>query len=58
MEIDKDAETSVPVHELIRARWSPRALDPEGEIGEPALRAMLEAARWAPSNGNTQPARS
>jgi nitroreductase len=26
-------------------------------IGEPALRAILEAARWAPSYGNTQPAR-
>lgn len=57
MGTDKDAETSVPVHELIRARWSPRALDPDGEVGETSLRAMLEAARWAPSNGNTQPAR-
>jgi nitroreductase len=26
-------------------------------VEENALRAMLEAARWAPSNGNTQPAR-
>jgi nitroreductase len=53
----KDAETSVPVHELIRARWSPRALDPNGQVSAAALRAVLEAARWAPSNGNTQPAR-
>jgi nitroreductase len=57
MEINKDADTSVPVHELIRTRWSPRALDPNGQVSETALRAMLEAARWAPSNGNTQPAR-
>jgi nitroreductase len=57
METNKDAETSVPIHELIRSRWSPRALDPNGQISETALRAMLEAARWAPSNGNTQPAR-
>lgn len=57
MEINKDAETSVPVHELIRSRWSPRALDPNGQVSEAALRAMVEAARWAPSNGNTQPAR-
>ncbi|MCT2582441.1 nitroreductase family protein [Actinophytocola sp. S1-96] len=57
MEPDKSARTSVPVHELIRTRWSPRALDPDGQVGEPALRAMLEAARWAPSHGNTQPAR-
>jgi nitroreductase len=54
---DKAAETSVPVHPIIAARWSPRALDPDGQVGDAALRAMLEAARWAPSYGNTQPAR-
>jgi nitroreductase len=53
----KDADTSVPIHPIIAARWSPRAMDPEGEVGDEALRAMLEAARWAPSYGNTQPAR-
>ncbi|HET9143400.1 MAG TPA: nitroreductase family protein [Actinophytocola sp.] len=55
--MDKPADTSVSLHPLIAARWSPRALDPAGEVGEAALRALLEAARWAPSNGNTQPAR-
>jgi nitroreductase len=54
---DRDAETSVPVHPLIAARWSPRALDPDGKVTDEQLRAVLEAARWAPSNGNTQPAR-
>ena len=54
---DKLADTSVPVHPLIARRWSPRAMDPNGEVGDAALRAMLEAARWAPSSGNTQPAR-
>lgn len=54
---DKTADTSVPVHPLIAQRWSPRALHPEGLVEDNALRAMLEAARWAPSNGNTQPAR-
>ncbi|WP_054053737.1 nitroreductase family protein [Alloactinosynnema sp. L-07] len=44
-------------HPLIKARWSPRALDPAGVVPEDALRRMLEAARWAPSYGNTQPAR-
>jgi nitroreductase len=53
----RDADTSVPVHPIIAARWSPRALDPAGEVPDDALRAVLEAARWAPSNGNTQPAR-
>jgi nitroreductase len=53
----KDADTSVPIHPIIAARWSPRAMDPDGEVGDDVLRAMLEAARWAPSYGNTQPAR-
>lgn len=57
MTSSRDAETSVPVHPLIAARWSPRALDPEGKVTDEQLRAVLEAARWAPSNGNTQPAR-
>ncbi len=54
---DKDADTSVPIHPLLAARWSPRALDPDGVVADDQLRAVLEAARWAPSNGNTQPAR-
>ncbi|QFU85636.1 nitroreductase family protein [Amycolatopsis sp. YIM 10] len=53
----KDAETSVPVHDLIRRRWSPRALDETAEVSRAQLTALLEAARWAPSYGNTQPAR-
>jgi len=57
MTLSKDAQTSVAVHPLIAARWSPRALDPNGQVSDVALRAMLEAARWAPSYGNTQPAR-
>lgn len=45
------------MHELMTARWSPRALDPEAVVGTESLHALLEAARWAPSYGNTQPAR-
>lgn len=45
-----------PVHPLIAARWSPRALDPVAEVDESALEALFESARWAPSFGNTQPA--
>jgi nitroreductase len=55
--MEKFAESSVELHPIIAARWSPRALDPTGVVPVLALRAMLEAARWAPSNGNTQPAR-
>lgn len=45
------------MHPLIEQRWSPRWLDSSFTIGDDALRAILEAARWAPSYGNTQPAR-
>lgn len=54
---DKRAETSVTVHELIARRWSPRALDEHCTVTARQLRALLEAARWAASFGNTQPAR-
>ena len=50
----KRADPQHPVHELIRARWSPRAF-----AGTPVppdvLRSILEAARWAPSSFNEQP---
>ncbi|TDQ04841.1 nitroreductase [Labedaea rhizosphaerae] len=42
---------------MIAQRWSPRALVPTATVPDEALRSMLEAARWAPSWGNTQPAR-
>ncbi len=54
---DKSADSSVEVAPVIAARWSPRALDPTAEVTDAQLRALLEAARWAPSYGNTQPAR-
>lgn len=55
--VSKDAVTSVPLHPLLASRWSPRALDPVSEPTEAQLTALFEAARWAPSWGNTQPAR-
>jgi nitroreductase len=55
--ISKPAGSSVPLHPLISGRWSPRALDPQTEVSWEQLRALAEAARWAPSYGNTQPAR-
>lgn len=53
----KRAETGVPLHPLLATRWSPRALDPDAAPTDAQVRALLEAARWAPSFGNTQPAR-
>ncbi|WP_344863555.1 nitroreductase family protein [Amycolatopsis ultiminotia] len=53
----KPAETSVPVAPAIAERWSPRAFDETATVSGEQLTALLEAARWAPSFGNTQPAR-
>lgn len=45
------------MNELISQRWSPRAFDAEATVSDDELRILLEAARWAPSHGNSQPAR-
>ncbi|MEV0677234.1 nitroreductase family protein [Actinosynnema sp. NPDC050436] len=42
---------------IIADRWSPRAFDAEATLRPADLTLLLEAARWAPSHGNTQPAR-
>jgi nitroreductase len=52
--MDKPAESSAPLHELIRERWSPRAFADRG-IEPQKVRSLLEAARWAPSSFNGQP---
>ena len=51
----KTASTTVPVHPLLAERWSPRGFDRAHELGDDDLTALLEAARWAPSAGNSQP---
>ena len=45
-----------PVDPLFLERWSPRAFD-GAPIPEEDLLTMFEAARWAPSAFNSQPAR-
>jgi nitroreductase len=52
--LDKLAKSSFPIHELIAARWSPRAFAPRAVEPE-VLGSLLEAARWAPSCFNEQP---
>ena len=49
------AETSVPVHEIIATRRSPRSFNETATISNEDLTAILEAARWAPSAFNGQP---
>ncbi|GAB2741041.1 nitroreductase family protein [Salinifilum aidingensis] len=53
----KPAETAVPLHPLLAGRWSPRSFDRSAELSDEQFKALFEAARWAPSWGNTQPAR-
>lgn len=40
---------------LLAFRWSPRSFDPTAELRPGEAAALLEAARWAPSAGNSQP---
>jgi nitroreductase len=42
------------VHPLLAERFSPRRFEP-GRIADHELGLLLEAARWAPSAGNSQP---
>lgn len=55
-EIDAGAArpTDRPVLDVVRKRWSPRAMSGE-EIPEDELMSLFEAARWAPSSYNSQP---
>jgi nitroreductase len=43
------------VHPLLAARASPVAFDTSYEISDADVASLLEAARWAPSAGNSQP---
>ncbi len=54
---DRLALTAVPIHPPIAQRWSPRAFDPEAEVTEDQLTALLEAGRWAATWGRRQPVR-
>jgi nitroreductase len=52
--LKKPAETSTPIHDIIRNRWSPRAFASRPVEAE-KLRSLFEAARWAASSFNAQP---
>ena len=53
--INKAIDVSAPVHELISRRWSGVSYDPAKTVDDADLRAMAEAARWAPSCFGDQP---
>ncbi|HSK90503.1 MAG TPA: nitroreductase family protein [Euzebyales bacterium] len=43
------------VLDVVRDRWSARAIDPAAGVAREQVARLLEAARWAPSSGNAQP---
>ena len=52
--MEKPAETSTPIHDLLARRWSPRAFSDQPVEREKIL-SIFEAARWTPSSRNEQP---
>jgi nitroreductase len=43
------------LHPLLASRWSPTTFDTTHELTAAEVDLLLEAARWAPSAGNSQP---
>lgn len=48
-------DATAALHPLLAGRWSPTTFDGSAEIGQAEVQVLLEAARWAPSAGNSQP---
>ncbi|MGA5821534.1 nitroreductase family protein [Kitasatospora sp. NPDC094028] len=53
--MNQDPQRPGGIHPLLAARSSPSAFDPSAAVDDHALGLLLEAARWAPSAGNSQP---
>jgi nitroreductase len=52
--MDKLATTTLPIHNLLQRRWSPRSFS-DRPVDSHTVTKLLEAARWAPSWRNDQP---
>ncbi len=50
-----DNEPVASLHPLLASRWSPTIFDSGHKLTEAEVAVLLEAARWAPSAGNSQP---
>lgn len=50
----KTATSEFPILDVLKERWSPRAYDDKA-VEDEKLWSLLEAARWSPSGGNSQP---
>ncbi|MFD8010602.1 nitroreductase family protein [Streptomyces sp. NPDC058955] len=48
-------ESPDSLHPLLAGRFSPSRFDPSAVVDDRTLGLLLEAARWAPSAGNSQP---
>lgn len=53
--LNKPAITDIPIHDLLAARWSPRAFDAAKPVSREQALALVEAARWAPSCFGDEP---
>ncbi len=52
--MEKPAETTYPVLDVIKRRWSPRAFA-DRPIEKEKIHRLFEAVRWAASSFNEQP---
>jgi nitroreductase len=50
-----ELRSAAVVHPLLAHRWSPTRFDDSYEVTDDEIEVLLEAARWAPSAGNSQP---
>lgn len=50
-----DLSSPPQLHPVLSVRWSPLAFDAAHELTSAEVDVLLEAARWAPSAGNSQP---
>jgi nitroreductase len=56
MALLRDPDLLTPaIHPLLQERWSPRAFDETHVLPASAVTSLVEAARWSPSAGNSQP---
>lgn len=55
MIVEKKAQISVAIHDLMVRRWSPRAFDNNRPVSHEQIKSLLEAARWAPSCYGDEP---
>lgn len=53
--MSNDLPSLPQLHPLLSHRWSPVAFDARHELTPADVEVLLEAARWAPSAGNSQP---